>query len=55
MRRSPYYEKATDELFRVEQNFLRYNIPAHFHKAIEFQYILKKKLQNQYSGNSGHR
>lgn len=50
MRRSPYYEKATDELFRVEQNFLRYNIPAHFHKAIEFQYILKKNYKINIQG-----
>ncbi len=50
MNKNSFYESHTDQGLRVEEYFHTWEIPAHFHKAVEFQYILKNNytinLQN---------
>lgn len=39
------YEKKVDENFKLEENFLDYDNPPHFHRAIEVSYVLKKNYE----------
>lgn len=45
MQRVSQYEKKVDENFKFEENFLDYNTPPHFHRAIEVSYVLKKNYE----------
>lgn len=42
MKNKPYYELKTDKAMRVEELFLFYSMPPHFHRAVELQYVIKK-------------
>lgn len=42
MKNKPYYEKKAENNVKVEEGFLVYEIPPHFHRTVELQYILKE-------------
>ena len=39
------YEKKVDENFKFEENFLDYDLPPHFHRALEVAYVLKNNYE----------
>lgn len=42
---SKYYEKKSDNLLKIENGYLDYELPSHFHKAVEMQLILENNYE----------
>lgn len=40
-----YYERDSDSIIKIENYYLNYNVPSHFHKAVELQLILENSYE----------